>query len=121
MTNPATIANCYIATWNETDEDLRKASLKKSWSEYAAYVDPMASANGHGAIAALIGAVHQKFPGFRFALDGRPDGYADKVRFSWTLGPESEPGMVKGTDFAVIENGRLKRVTGFLDKIPSAG
>lgn len=26
--------------------------------------------------------------------------------------------MIKDTDFAVLENGRLKTVTGFLDKMP---
>jgi hypothetical protein len=27
--------------------------------------------------------------------------------------------MIKGTDFAVIEDGRLRSVTGFLDKVPA--
>jgi hypothetical protein len=27
--------------------------------------------------------------------------------------------MIKGTDFVVVENGRLKSITGFLDKVPT--
>ena len=27
--------------------------------------------------------------------------------------------MIKGTDFAVVEDGRLRSVTGFLDKVPA--
>jgi hypothetical protein len=67
----------------------------------------------------MIGAVQERFPGFLFALDGRVDGYGDHVRFSWKLGPPGESDMIKGTDFVLLEAGRLKAVTGFLDKVPA--
>jgi hypothetical protein len=28
--------------------------------------------------------------------------------------------MIKGTDFIVVEDGRLKSITGFLDKVPAS-
>ena len=28
--------------------------------------------------------------------------------------------MIEGTDFAIVEDGRLKEVHGFLDKVPAA-
>src|SRR3954464_15703040 len=31
----------------------------------------------------LIGAVHERFPNFRFSLLGEPDGFGTNVRFSW--------------------------------------
>jgi hypothetical protein len=46
-------------------------------------------------------------------------GHADKLRFSWALGPASESDMIQGTDFAVVENGLLRSVIGFLDKVPA--
>ncbi len=119
MTNAAHIADRYIALWNETDAERRNALLQDGWMDGATYIDPMAAVQGHEQIGALIGAVHQRFPGFRFALDGRVDGYGDQLRFSWTLGPQHEADMIKGTDFAVVENGQLKSVTGFLDKVPA--
>ena len=67
----------------------------------------------------LIAAVQARFPDFRFALTGRPDGYGDHVRFSWELGPEGGEGFVKGTDFAVLDGERLKAVSGFLDQVPA--
>ena len=70
-------------------------------------------------ISALIGAVHVRFPGFRFTLAGNAEACGDKVRFSWALGPDSEPDMIRGTDFVVVEDGRLRSVTGFLDKVPA--
>jgi hypothetical protein len=120
MSNAAQIAERYIAVWNEADPARRDALLAEHWSENATYVDPLMKGDGRSEISALIGGVHQRFPGFRFALDGRADGYGDHVRFAWTLGPESEPDMIKGTDFAIVEAGRLKSVTGFLDKVPAS-
>lgn len=119
MIEPATIAEHYIAVWNELDSGRRRALLASTWTEHATYVDPLAQGRGHDEIDALIGAVQARFPGFRFTLSGKADGYGDKVRFSWALGPDSDKEMIKGTDFATLEGGRLKSVTGFLDKVPA--
>jgi hypothetical protein len=118
MTDAAQIAQRYIDSWNETDANLRAGLLAALWTEDARYVDPMMAGQGRAQIDALIAGVHQQFPGFRFALAGKADGYGDQVRFSWTLGPEGQS-LVEGTDFGVVENGRLSAVTGFLDKVPA--
>jgi hypothetical protein len=119
MTDTVHIADRYIAVWNETDPERRRALLAEGWTETATYVDPLMQGKGHDQIGALITAVHERFPGFRFSLDGRVDGYGDKIRFSWALGPEGQADMIKGTDFVVTEGGRLKSVTAFLDKVPA--
>lgn len=118
MTDAAQIAQRYIDSWNETDVQRRAGLLAALWTEDARYVDPMMAGEGRAQIDALIAGVHQQFPGFRFALAGKPDGYGDKVRFSWTLGPDGQS-LVEGTDFGVVENGRLASVIGFLDKVPA--
>jgi len=76
--------------------------------------------SGHNQIDGLISEVQQRLPAFRFALIGQPDSYGSNVRFSWQLGPEGADGPIKGTDFATLDNGRLKEVVGFLDQIPAA-
>jgi hypothetical protein len=74
--------------------------------------------HGHAEIDALVAAVHDRFPGYGFALSGQADGYGDRVRFSWTLGKPGEPPVVQGTDFAIIDrNDRLYSVTGFVDQV----
>src|SRR5690606_18677217 len=120
MTDANRIADRYIAVWNEADPTRRLTLLEQGWSPDASYVDPLMNGNGLKQIGDLIGAVHERFPGFRFQLDSQPDGYADKVRFSWMLGSAAEPDMIKGTDFVTVEDGRLKSVTGFIDKAPHA-
>jgi hypothetical protein len=118
MTDAAKIAENYIALWNEADRGQRKALIASAWAEDATYVDPMMAGRGHDEIDALIGAVHQRFPGLRFALSGQPDGHGDCLRFSWTLAaPASEP-IACGTDFGIVaSDGRLKAITGFLDHV----
>ena len=50
---------------------------------------------------------------------GQPDGFENHIRFSWELGPEGTPSVIEGTDVGIIEDGRLSKVTGFLDKVPA--
>jgi hypothetical protein len=118
MTEADRIVDRYIAAWNETDAGLRGSLLAEVWGDDASYVDPMSAAQGREQFSAVIGAIHQAYPGFRFALSGRIDGYGDHVRFSWTLGPASQPDVIQGTDFAVVSDGRLMSVVGFFDRVP---
>ena len=118
---PETIARRYLATWNESDAGRRREMLAALWSPDGSYVDPLASARGVAEIDGLIDAVRQRFPGLGFTLRGSVDGHGDAVRFAWQLGPDGGESLVEGTDFADLENGRLKRVTGFLDKVPATG
>jgi len=118
MSDHLQLASRYIALWNEADPERRRKFLAKDWTPDATYADPLVQRAGHAEIDALIGAVQQRFSGFRFALDGRVDGHGDHLRFSWTLGPEGGQPVVKGTDFASTENGRFKAVTGFIDQAP---
>ncbi|MFK4512229.1 hypothetical protein ABIF81_007407 [Bradyrhizobium daqingense] len=75
--------------------------------------------DGPDGIDALIAGVQQRFPDFTFKLIGEPNGYGDHVRFSWGLGPEGVDSPIKGTDFAVLKDGRIRSVTGFLDQVPA--
>jgi hypothetical protein len=115
-----TIADRYIALWNERDAGKRKQLLSETWLADATYTDPLAAVRGADEINALIGGVQQRFPDFTFALIGKVDGFGDNIRFSWGLGPKGADAPVKGTDFARIENGKIRSITGFLDQVPQA-
>ena len=120
MTDAATVASRYIDLWNETVADRRHAMLAANWTNDATYVDPLMSGEGHAGIDALIAGVQQRFPGFRFTLIGKPDGYAEHVRFSWSLGPgDFVDAPIEGTDVLVVRDGRIQSVTGFLDRVPA--
>jgi len=112
------IAHRYITLWNETDPARRRQLLVADWVADAHYIDPMAEARGVAQIDALVDAVQQRYPGFRFRLKGRADAHGDHLRFSWTLGPSGAEDLIEGTDFAQVDSGKLRSVTGFLDKVP---
>lgn len=119
MTDARDIAARYIACWNERDPDRRRALLAALLTEDATYLDPRMRGEGRENIAALIEGVRARFPGLRFARKGRVDGRADRLRFSWGLGPDRGNAVGEGTDFAVLaDGGRLRAVTGFFDKVP---
>jgi len=118
MTDVNTIARRYIDLWNERAPGRRRDILKQHWARDAKYVDPLMSGEGHDGVDALIAGVQQGFPDFRFHLIGEPNGFGDHVRFSWGLGPDGADSPIKGTDFAVLKDGRIKSITGFLDQVP---
>ena len=120
MTSANEIAENYIATWNETDAVARAALIARHWSEAPRYVDPLMSASNAHELSGMIGAVHDRFPGFRFKLINQPGGHSDYVRFAWGLGPEGQETVIEGSDIVETRSGKIDRVVGFLDKIPAA-
>jgi len=120
MTDHDTITKNYIAAWNETDGGHREKLLEAAFAADARFQDPIMQGQGRAEIGALMAGVQQQYPGFRFALKGKPDGFADQLRFSWTLGPDGVEAPIEGTDICIVEDGRLKSVTGFFDKVPAA-
>ena len=119
MTDAITIARRYIDLWNERASGRRRELLSQNWTADASYVDPLMKGDGHDGVDALIAGVQQRFPDFKFKLIGEPNGYGDHVRVSWGLGPEGIDSPIKGTDFAVLKDGRIRSITGFLDQVPT--
>jgi hypothetical protein len=115
MTDITTIVDGYIAAWNETDADRRRALVADAFADDASYVDPLMTGEGTDGIAAMIGAAQQQFPGHRFELSSGPDAHHDRVRFAWNLVGNGTP-VAAGVDFATVaDDGRLRTVTGFLE------
>ena len=114
------IAERYLACWNETDPEARRALIDRHWSEDASYIDPLAAVAGREAIEATIAAVQAQFPGFVFCQLSEMDAHHQQARFGWGLGaPGAEP-MIEGFDVVVIDDeGRIERVYGFLDRVPA--
>jgi hypothetical protein len=118
MTDVNNIARQYIELWNERTPQRRREMLAANWTGNASYVDPLMSGAGHDGVDALIAGVQARFPDFRFHLLGEPNGFGEHVRFSWGLGPDGADSPIKGTDFAVMNGGKIQSITGFLDQVP---
>jgi hypothetical protein len=111
-----TLVARYIEMWNEPDPEARHTLVRRTLTEQATYVDPMASSKGTDEISALIGAVQGQFPGYRFRLHSGPDEHHNYVRFTWALGQDSATPAGIGTDIAELgDDGRMRNVVGFLE------
>ena len=120
MSDFDTVVARYLAVWNTLDEAERRTAIEEVFAEDVRYVDPMAEVEGRDALNALIGAVHQQFPGLVFIAGGPADGHHDQGRFTWHLGPAGGEPLVIGFDVAELDAaGRIRRVVGFLDKVPA--
>ena len=121
MTATRPLIDNYIRAWNETDPLRRRALIEDVYAEHAAYTDPMVQTQGWEGIDATIAAVQAMFPGHRFALAGNVDAHHDIARFQWHLSaPGATEPLVVGFDVAELDEGRIRRVHGFLDKVPMA-
>ena len=119
MTDANTIASRYIDLWNERTPDRRRAILSRELGQRRPICRPPDERRRprrrrrarRRRAAALSG-----FP--LSACSAKPNGFGDHVRFSWGLGPDGADSPIKGTDFAVLSDGRIKSITGFLDQVP---
>jgi SnoaL-like protein len=114
-----TVVDGYIAMWNETSPDARRAIIAETWSEDGTYLDPLIAGEGAAGIDAMVAGVQQQFPGHRFVLTAGPDHHHDRVRFAWKLvGVNGGDAVAHGVDFATLAgDGRLRSVTGFLEPV----
>ena len=118
MSDAAGVANAYVETWNATEPDRLRALLASHWCGDATYADPLMRGAGADQIAALVQAVHERFPGYRFRLAGTPNGHAEFVRLAWTLGPDDADHPIAGSDVVQLAGPRIERVIGFIDRAP---
>jgi hypothetical protein len=121
MTDIAELIERYLQIWNETDALRRRALIARTWTEDASYLDPVLCGQGHEGIDAMVQAVHQRYPGLRFARSGEIDSHNDRVRFGWSFALPGGPAVARGLDVAIVAaDGRLSHVTGFFDEVRQA-
>jgi hypothetical protein len=132
MTSPSTaisegtvdferLAEGYLAMWNATDPAQRRELIDAVCADDVHYTDPLADVSGRDALDTLIAAVQAQFPGFTFSLLGAVDSHHGQARFGWELGPAAIPAPVAGFDVVTVDaDGKLARVLGFLDRVPSS-
>jgi hypothetical protein len=114
-----TLVKRYLDTWNQTDPRMRRALISEVFTEDAGYTDPLAAVRGHDAIDQLVATAQAQFSGLEFTLGSPIDAHHQQARFAWHLGVPGDPTPVAiGFDVAIVGDGRLREVYGFLDKTP---
>jgi hypothetical protein len=114
------LADAYVASWNETDPAKRMAAIARVWAERGAYRDPLMASDGPAGIDAMIAGVQAKFAGLVLKRTSKVDSHNGFLRFTWSLGPAAGPTVVEGVDFCQLAaDGKLASVVGFIDKAPA--
>jgi hypothetical protein len=120
MTDTTTIVDTYIAMWNETDPDRRRALIEQAWADGASYVDPLLEADGYDGLSAMVDGVHELYPGHQFRRTSGVDVHHDQIRFGWELVAPDGALTVAGIDMAALAtDGRLLRIAGFFGELPA--
>lgn len=119
MTNISTTIDTLFAMWNEQDAERRAQLVAAVWSEDGQLVDPPLEGTGHAGISDMVAAVHSQYPGHHFRRTTGIDTHHDTLRYGWELvGPDGAVVAV-GLDVGVVgDDGRLRRVNGFLGPLP---
>ncbi|MEU9454013.1 nuclear transport factor 2 family protein [Streptomyces sp. NPDC048277] len=117
-----TAAARYFEAWNATEPEAQSKAVAEAWAPEGTYTDPLADVAGHAQITAVIAAAHEQFPGFVFRPLGAVDGHHDTARFGWELVNEADGSApVAGFDVVTLdEEGRIRQVLGFLDRVPAS-
>jgi hypothetical protein len=109
-----------VQVWNETDPAARRAAIQAVFTPDATYTDPLADVAGVDGLDAVISAVQAQFAGMRFSPTEVVDAHHHTARFGWALGASGSEPIVVGFDVAVLaEDGRIRAIYGFLDKVPA--
>jgi hypothetical protein len=120
MSDVNELVDRYLAAWNETDADARRALIAETFTEQARYTDPMVAVSGRTDLDVTIAAVQVQFAGLAFSRGGEVDAHHDTARFTWNLGVPGEEPLVVGFDVLALDpQGLIERVHGFLDKVPA--
>jgi hypothetical protein len=104
--------------FNERNVDQRLAALGELYSNDATFYDPEAVVTGRETISMAVDSLLGHFPpDFAFTAAGPAVGHNGAARLFWRLGPPGGPVAVSGTDVALIEHGRIKRLYVFVDPV----
>ena len=120
MTDANTLADRYVAVWNEPDADTRRTAIRALWSEDASHTlqPPQAireaagalgvnvdlEARGHAALEARVTHSHDAFVargGFIFRAAGDAARLRDVVKLRWEMVPRGG-GEVAGRGLQVL-------------------
>jgi hypothetical protein len=112
------LIDCYIESLNEPNDKKRLEIVEKVWQKDGIFAYPGSEVQGFSAIGADILKVQKKYPNAIVRRTSDLEIVENKyVRFNWEFGiPKAEP-LIKGHDFAVLADGKLRLVVGYFDYV----
>jgi len=108
MLDAQTLADRYVAVWNERDEGSRRSAIAALWVPDGQHYVQGQEAQGHEALEKRIRGSHEKNVrdnGNRFRAAGDARRLRDVVTFHWEMLPVgSETVLARGLEFLIIRD-----------------
>jgi hypothetical protein len=96
--------------FNERDAERRADAIATVFAEDVMFVDPEGVVRGHDALARRVQSILSEAPGFEFRLTAPIQEVADVGLDRWEFGPVDGEPVVRGTDVAIVDGGRIARL-----------
>src|SRR5580765_2919354 len=120
MNNIEELVNRYFVSLNEPDDKKRRDMVKQVWSEKGKFgVVRIVEADGLDAIDELTKGDMLKFPNTTVRRTSHIDCSGNYYRWNFVRSREDGKVIASGVDYAIIVDGKLLSVIGFLDSFES--
>ncbi|QEM11724.1 VOC family protein [Mucilaginibacter rubeus] len=106
-----------IRIWDNTDAKARFSQLSELYADNILFFDHEAVVNGLTDLNNRITQLQEQNKGFKFSFI-KIDNSNNVVRYYWNYGPKSNPKLISGMDLMIVENGKVRSLHVFLDKLP---
>ncbi len=104
-----------LEVFDEHDPDKRAAAIRRVFTADCEFSDPYGAYRGHAEVEQVVLNLHARFRGFRFHLTSEPQIIVNGGRITWSSGPPEAPATLRGTDVAMMRDGRIAVLLTFMD------
>jgi hypothetical protein len=104
-----------MGIFNERSPSARLTTIKSTHTPDFIFYEPDKTYQGHAEVNACVQALLDKYPGWVFRPAGPISVNHNLGVLPWHFGPEGEDPVVKGTDIAVIEGGKMMSLYVLID------
>lgn len=104
--------------FGQRDTVARTATIAETYHKHVLWHEPDRVVHGWDAMDKRAGELLAEAPGFQFSTDGESIVTQNLGILSWKFGPAADPGLVKGTDVILVDEGKIKVLWTAVTKIP---
>ena len=104
--------------FGENDPARRRAAIDEIFTEDCVFYDPTRGVyRGRDEIDRVAGAIKATHPDFRYQAVAEPEELGNGGRVQWVSGRPGEAPAYAGTDFIIVQDGRIAALYLFFDKL----
>jgi hypothetical protein len=103
--------------FGENDPARRRAAIDENFAEDCVFHEPKGVYRGRNEIDRVAGSIKATHPDFRYQPKADPQKVGNGGRIQWVSGRPGEAPAYAGTDFIIVQDGRIAVVYLFFDKL----